>query len=57
MITTRQFQDAMEQVNKAFEQTFKRLEALEAEVQDLKQRPLTSPEEKPNARKKRPKTS
>ena len=54
MLTQHKFNEAIEQVNQAFSQTFKRLAELEAEVRDLKE----SRKEKSNASKKtRPKTS
>lgn len=53
MITQHQFNKALEEVNQAFDKTFKRLAALEAEVQALK----SSQEVKSNAKKTRPKTS
>jgi len=53
MITQYQFNKALEEVNQAFSKTLKRLEELELAVQDLKK----TKEVKPNASKKRPKTS
>ena len=54
MITTRQFNEALEQVNKAFKSQDQKLAALEADLRDLKE----SLKEKSNASKKtRPKTS
>ena len=58
MLTQHKFNEVIEQINKAFQRQDQKLEALEAEVQDLKERLLTPPEAKSNARKKtRPKTS
>ena len=53
MITQLQFNKALEEINQSYQLQNKRLEALEADLRDLKE----SRKEKPNASKKRPKTS